>query len=58
MTKQALAGAKQKLHNVEMGIEALKSRFEDCNTKKKELADNVETCSARLDRAEKVIGSQ
>ncbi|XP_065194434.1 dynein axonemal heavy chain 1-like [Sycon ciliatum] len=55
-TQRTLAAAKKELDGVEQGIAVLQARFQECEAKKVELANNVDTCSARLGRAEKLIG--
>ena len=37
-------------------LQALNDEFEAMNEKKKELEDNIDLCSKKLDRAEKLIG--
>ncbi|XP_063078071.1 dynein axonemal heavy chain 3 [Engraulis encrasicolus] len=44
------------LKEVEDRLQALNDTFEEMNNKKRELEDNIELCSAKLVRAEKLIG--
>ena len=37
-------------------LQALNDQFDAMTTKKKELEDNIDLCSKKLDRAEKLIG--
>lgn len=39
-------------------LQALNDNFDAMTQKKKELEDNIELCSQKLDRAEKLIGTQ
>ena len=41
---------------VEDKLQALNDQFDAMTTKKKELEDNIDLCSKKLDRAEKLIG--
>ena len=47
--------AKARLREVEEGIATLQNKFQECMAKKQELAEKCALCSARLERAEKVI---
>ena len=53
-TRQALFKAKKSLAEVEERVANLKANFEQCLNDKEQLAEKVETCAARLNRAEKV----
>ena len=46
--------AKARLREVEEGLAALQSKYEECMAKKEELKQKCELCEARLQRAEKV----
>lgn len=49
--------AKARLREVEEGLAALQSKYEECIAKKEELREKCELCEARLSRAEKVCKS-
>ncbi|KAI1896260.1 hypothetical protein AGOR_G00092970 [Albula goreensis] len=51
-----LAVKRGELKEVEDRLQALNDTFDAMNTKKKELEDNIELCSQKLIRAEKLIG--
>ena len=47
---------KESLAEVERKIAALQAQFEETNTRKEELARQVEDCSNKLERAQTLIG--
>jgi DNA repair exonuclease SbcCD ATPase subunit len=51
---RVLNEAKARLREVEEGLAALQSKYEECVSKKEELRQKCELCEARLNRAEKV----
>ncbi len=53
-TLRVLNEAKARLREVEEGLAALQSKYEECVAKKEELKDKCQLCEARLQRAEKV----
>ena len=53
-TIKLLNDSKARLREVEEGIAALQSKYEECVAKKEELKDKCDLCAARLTRAEKV----
>lgn len=53
-TQRILGEAKERLREVEEGIASLQAKYEECVSKKEELENKTELCSARLTRAEKV----
>ncbi|KAG7492071.1 hypothetical protein MATL_G00010690 [Megalops atlanticus] len=53
---EMLAVKRGELKEVEDRLQALNDTFEAMNNKKKELEDNIELCSQKLIRAEKLIG--
>lgn len=55
-TQRVLAEAKARLAEVEEGIASLQAKYEECIAKKQELEFKTEQCTARLGRAEKLIG--
>jgi dynein heavy chain len=55
-TLSTLKVAQDKLKAVEDRIHGLETNFERANAKKEQLVTDVEECSARLDRAQKLIG--
>jgi dynein heavy chain len=55
-TLRILNDAKNRLREVEEGIVTLQSKYEETTAKKEELADKCSLCTARLSRAEKLIG--
>jgi dynein heavy chain len=55
-TLAILNEAKARLREVEEGIATLQQKYEECMAKKQDLAEKCELCSARLGRAEKLIG--
>ena len=54
-TLRVLNEAKARLREVEEGIATLQNKFQECMAKKQELAEKCALCSARLERAEKVV---
>ncbi len=46
--------AKARLREVEEGLAALQSKYDECMAKKEDLRQKCELCEARLQRAEKV----
>lgn len=56
-TLRLLNEAKARLREVEEGLAALQSKYEECIAKKEELREKCELCEARLLRAEKVRNS-
>ena len=54
-TLRVLNESKARLREVEEGIATLQNKFQECMAKKQELAEKCALCSARLERAEKVI---
>ena len=54
-TLRILNEAKARLREVEEGLAALQSKYEECVAKKEELKDKCQLCEARLQRAEKVL---
>jgi dynein heavy chain len=55
-TLATLEVAQTRLKAVEDRIHGLETNFEKANAKKEQLVEDVENCSARLDRAKKLIG--
>ncbi|CAB4026765.1 dynein heavy chain 1, axonemal-like, partial [Paramuricea clavata] len=55
-TQRVLGEAKDRLREVEEGIASLQAKYEECVAKKEELEFKTELCTARLTRAEKLIG--
>eukprot|EP00118_Oscarella_pearsei_P012540 m.93002 g.93002 ORF g.93002 m.93002 type:complete len:4173 (+) comp36767_c0_seq9:102-12620(+) len=55
-TVKLLNEAKARLREVEEGIATLKQKYEECVAKKQDLTEKCDLCSARLGRAEKLIG--
>ncbi|XP_065895241.1 dynein axonemal heavy chain 1-like isoform X2 [Dysidea avara] len=55
-TLKVLNEAKARLREVEEGIASLQAKYEECVAKKQELGDKCDLCTARLERAEKLIG--
>ena len=55
-TIKLLNEAKARLREVEEGIATLKQKYEECVAKKQDLTEKCDLCSARLGRAEKLIG--
>jgi dynein heavy chain len=55
-TKRTLAEAKARLQEVADRIAGLQKTYEECLAKKQDLAEKCALCSARLERAEKLIG--
>ncbi|XP_048578532.1 dynein axonemal heavy chain 1-like isoform X2 [Nematostella vectensis] len=55
-TQRVLDAAKARLTEVEEGIASLQAKYEECISKKQELEFKTEQCTARLGRAEKLIG--
>lgn len=53
-TLRILNEAKARLREVEEGLTALQSKYDECVAKKEELKEKCELCEARLLRAEKV----
>ena len=45
-----------KLKEVQDGIVILQAKYEECVTKKQDLAEKVDLCTQRLERAHKLIG--
>jgi len=56
LTKATLAEAQDKLQAVMARIAELEANFKQANDKKEELVRDVDECSARLSRAQKLIG--
>jgi len=55
-TQRLLDKAKGKLAEVEEGIASLQAKYDECIAKKEDLEFKTEQCTARLGRAEKLIG--
>nr|WAW84827.1 axonemal dynein heavy chain 1 [Halisarca dujardinii] len=55
-TKKTLAKAKAGLQEIADRISGLQKKYEECVAKKQDLAERCDVCSARLERAEKLIG--
>ncbi|XP_066927305.1 dynein axonemal heavy chain 1-like isoform X2 [Clytia hemisphaerica] len=55
-TQRLLDKAKGKLAEVEEGIASLQAKYDECISKKEDLEFKTNQCTARLERAEKLIG--